>query len=55
MAPQIAQADVTQGDAKIQQLQTGNHETIAESIANQDKINNIQNELNYEYANVEVL
>jgi hypothetical protein len=52
---QVAQNLVRQCVAEIQQLQTRNQETTAESNAYQDRITILQNELNHECANVEAL
>jgi hypothetical protein len=46
---------VKQREAKIQQLQTRNQETAAESNAYQDRINTLQNKLIYKHANTKTL
>jgi hypothetical protein len=55
IARQIVHTYVTQCNAKIQQLQTRNQETIAESNVYQERITTLQDELNYERVNVETL
>jgi hypothetical protein len=42
---------VLQHDTEIQQLQTSNQETTAESNAYSDRITTLQNELNHDCAN----